>query len=311
VLQEKGIMVSRGICCNEALQLNSSFCQIAHYLPELFKGIHPTSSPKAPAYTMLGLYVPRGEIRSVNLGRNVKHHPYSPPQRHTVRRLKVSGRPTISVSRFSALEKDPYGVLFTTLLNPPAIIDMLYHKFRKMPLAVISAMPDMSFDLGKEECIEIIKEYIPGCDVCVGVRMVDISDKLARISLRRRLAAEPDKTGKVAIVVLAVGVPHVGTRQVETRFAELVSATTLHVSRLEEYLLMLAFLRDDVKVNVYLSGDLFYSKWREKNIINFKKMMARNPNVSLWCTDEHVVNALKHAHVPRASFLEPYWEVVE
>lgn len=74
---------------------------------------------------------------------------------------------------------------------------------------------------------------------------------------------------------------------------------------------MLAFLRDDVKVNVYLSGDVFYSKWREKNIINFQKVMARNPNVSLWCTDEHVVTALKQAHVPRASFLEPYWEIVE
>jgi hypothetical protein len=141
--------------------------------------------------------------------------------------------------------------------------------------------------------------------------MVDISDKLARISLRRRLGAESDKTGKVAIVVLAVGVPNIQTKKVETRFSELVSATTIHVSRLEEYLLMLAFLREDVKVNVYLSGDVFYSKWREKNIINLQKVMARNSNVRLWCTDEHVVKALKQANVPRTSFLEPYWEIVD
>ena len=260
---------------------------------------------------MLGLYVPKGEIRSSNYGKDVLHHTFGTPPQHTVERLKRNRRPSISLSKFSTLPRDPGGVLFTTLLNPPAIIDMLYSKFRRIPHAVVSAMPDMSFELGKEECIDTIEEYIPGCEVCVGVRMVDISDKLARISLRRRLSAEIDKTGKVAIVVLAMGVPNIQTRKVETKYAELVSATTLHVSRLEEYLLMLAFVRDDVKVNLYLSGDVFYGKWKDKHVVNFRKMMARNKNLTMWCTEEDVVRTLRSDKIPRVNYLEPFWEIVE
>lgn len=311
ILIEKGISANRGCRHVEALKLNSLFYKICYYMPKLFGGIHPTALPqKTPAYTMLGLFVPKTEVRSNNYGKDVNIHTFGvPPLRHTVKHLRRSGKPRINPSRFQEMPIDKDCILFTTLLNPIAIIDMIHNHFKRIPSAIVAAIPDMSFELGKEECIEMLNEYMPSCNVCVGVRMTEISDKLARISLRRRISVERSKAGKAAILVVAKGYSYGKRGKVETRYVELVSATTLHVSRLEEYLLMLRFLKEDIKVNLYLAGDLLPEKWREKTLVNFNKLMKRNKSISIWCMEEEVVNAFKKAKIPRTKYLEPYWEI--
>lgn len=312
ILKEKGIMVNRGCRHVEALKLNSVFYKICFYMPKLFGGIHPAALPqKTPAYTMLGLFVPKADVRSNNYGKDVNIHTFGmPPLRHTVKHLRRSGKPRISPTRFQEIPIDKDCILFTTLLNPIAIIDMIYKYFKRIPSAIVAAIPDMSFEFGKEECLEMINEYMPTCDVCVGVRLTEISDKLARISLRRRISVERSKAGKIAILVLAKGISYSKRGRVETRYVELVSATTLHVSRLEEYLLMLRFLKEDIKVNLYLAGDLLHEKWRENTLENFKKLMKRNKSISIWCMEEEVVNAFKNARIQRTNYLEPYWEII-
>lgn len=312
ILKERGVTVYRGCRHVEAIKLNSLFYKICFYMPKLFGGIHPTAlAQKTPAYTMLGLFVPKAEVRSNNYGKDVNIHTFgAPPLRHTVKHLRRSGKPRIGPTRFQKIPIDEDCILFTTLLNPIAIIDMIYKHFKGIPSAIVAAIPDMSFELGKEECIEMINEYMPSCNVCVGVRMTEISEKLARISLRRRISVERNKAGKIAILVLAKGISYSKSGRVETRYVELVSATTLHVSRLEEYLLMLRFLKEDIKVNLYLAGDLLPEKWREKTLENFNKLMKRNKSISIWCMEEEVVNVFKEEKIPRINYLEPYWEIV-
>ena len=310
-LRSHGTATSVGCFHKESMSINRLFLQIAWFMPRLFGGIHPTANPQDPPYVMIGLHVPRSEIRSKDLGKNIQIHTFGvPPRRTTIQKIQRSGSPRIKPSSLSAIRYDPDSVLFTTLLNPPAIIEMIYRRFKIIPGAIISAVPDMSFVFGKEDCIQILRDYCPNTHVCVGVRMASIQDKLARISLRRRLMVERNKQEKIAIVVLAKGVPPDQKQRVETRYVELVSATTLHVSRFEEYLIMLKFLRDNIKCTIYISGGLFAGSWREKTIENLKKLMIGRKNFEIRCTDEEVVNVLKEAGVPRVKYLDPYWEII-
>ncbi len=312
MLRNVGVRVTRGLLHTDLLAENHLFCKISYFMPKLFGGIHPTAAAtNRPPLTMLGLLVPKSEVRTRDLGRTIHIHTFGvPPLRHTAEHLRTGGRPRISQRRLQETPRNPDTVLFTTLLNPLAILAMIADRFGCVPGAIISAAPDMGFELGKEECIEIIRDYCPDTHVCVGVRMAPIKDKLARISLRRRLSVGRERAGTVAIVVLAKGVPPDRTGRIETRFMDLVGATTLHVSRLEEYLVMLRFLRDDVDVSVYLGGDLFASRWKERTLANLQKLVERARNVEVCCTEEEVVDALREAGVPRIRYLEPYWEII-
>jgi len=312
ILREAGVTVSRGHLHRELLAENHLFCKIAYFMPKLFGGIHPTAvAMKHPPFTMLGLFVPKAEVRTRNLGRGVHIHTFGvAPLRHTVDRLCKAGRPQVSQRTLRSLPRNNDAILFTTLLNPVAIVEMMAHRFKCVPGAIISAVPDMGFELGKEECTELIREFYPDVHICVGVRMAAIKDKLARISLQRRLSVETNRAGKVAIVVMARGVPPEPGGRVETRFMELVGATTIHVSRLEEYLVMLRFLREDVDTTVYLGGDLFAGRWKEAAMTNIRKLVERVPKAEVCCTEEEVVDALKASGVPRVRYLEPYWESI-
>jgi hypothetical protein len=312
MLREAKVAVSRGYLHREMLGENHLFCKIAYFMPKLFGGIHPTSvAMKHPPFTMLGLLVPRAEVRTRDLGRSIHIHTFGvAPLRHTVDSLRKAGRPRVSRSTLRALPRNNEAILFTTLLNPIAIVEMMAHRFKCVPGAIISAVPDMGFELGKEECIDLIREFYPDVHICVGVRMAAIRDKLARISLRRRLSVAPNRAGTVAIVVMAKGVPPEHGGRVETRFMELVGATTVHVSRLEEYLVMLRFLREDVDTTVYLGGDFFANRWKQATITNLRKLIERVRRVEVCCTEEEVVDALKTSGVPRVRYLEPYWEII-
>lgn len=311
ILQVSGVSIEYGSHESEAMQANSLFLQIASFMPRLFEGIHPTASPKEPPHVMLGLHVPKSEVRSRNHGRSIDIHTFGvPPRRTMIRSVPQRGRPKLRPSTVHKLPIDIESVVFTTLLNPPAIVEMLSKKFRSVPGTIVSAVPDMSYEFGKEESIAILKEYFPRTHVCVGVRMSAIKDKLARISLRRRLMAEKSREGIAAIVVLGKGIPPDQNQRVESRMLDLISATTLHVSRLEEYLIMLRFLQPNIKITIFLGGDLCHGRWKQQMVENLRKLMVGRENFTLRCTNEEAVSTLREAGVPRVSYLEPYWEIV-